>query len=90
VRRWRLTVEGRERDVDVDGHLVLDDESFLLDAALAGAGLAYVTYAAAAPHLASGKRLRVLEQCSPRFDPVQLFYPRAGTFALCCAPSSTS
>jgi DNA-binding transcriptional LysR family regulator len=75
VRRWALVVGGRERAVDVDGHLVLDDEAFLLDAALAGAGLAYVMHASAAPHLATGRLVRVLERYSPRFEPLQLFYP---------------
>ncbi|WP_224366798.1 LysR substrate-binding domain-containing protein [Hyalangium versicolor] len=75
VRRWTLVIGDRESAVDVDGHLVLDDEAFLLEAALAGAGLAYITHAAAAPYIATGQLVRVLERYSPRFEPVQLFYP---------------
>lgn len=75
VRRWMLAIGGRERGVDVDGHLVLDDEAFLLDAALAGAGLAYVSHTAAAPYIATGQLVRVLDRYWPRFEPVQLFYP---------------
>lgn len=75
VTRWRLRVGGREREVDVHGHLVLDDEAFLLDAALAGAGLAYVTLAAASPHIAARRLVRVLERSSPKFEAVQLIYP---------------
>lgn len=75
VRRWPLRVHGREASFEVDGSLVVDDEAFLLRAALDGAGLAYLSESAAAPHLASGRLIRVLEPYSPRFDAVRLFYP---------------
>lgn len=75
VRRWPLRVHGREAAFEVDGSLVVDDEAFLLRAALDGAGLAYIREAAAAPHLAAGRLIRVLEPYSPRFDPMRLFYP---------------
>lgn len=75
VSRWELRVRGRALSIEVDGGLVVNDEAFLLDAALAGIGLAYVSHAAAARHLEAGDLVRVLETYSPRFEPVQLFYP---------------
>lgn len=75
VRRWILAIKGREASFEVDGSLVLDDEAFLLRAALDGAGLVYLGEAAAAPHIASGRLVRVLEKYSPRFDAMSLFYP---------------
>jgi DNA-binding transcriptional LysR family regulator len=75
VRRWPFRVQGREVAFEVDGSLVVDDEAFLLRAALDGAGLSYLSEAAAAPHLAAGRLVRVLERFSPRFEAMQLFYP---------------
>ena len=75
VGGWTLVTRGRQNNVEVHGHLVLDDEVFLLEAALAGAGLAYITHAMAEPHLRSGRLMRVLERYSPRFEPVQLYFP---------------
>jgi DNA-binding transcriptional LysR family regulator len=75
VKRWELRVKGRAIAIEVAGKLVLDDEAFLIDAALGGVGLAYVARAAAARHLASGALVAVLDAHAPRFEPVQLFYP---------------
>jgi DNA-binding transcriptional LysR family regulator len=75
VNRWELRVRGRNLGMEVTGKLVLDDEAFLIDAALAGAGLAYVTHAAALQQIAAGRLVRVLERYSPRYPPPQLFYP---------------
>jgi DNA-binding transcriptional LysR family regulator len=75
VRRWELRMNGREISVEVEGGLVLDDEAFLLQAALDGAGLAYLSDAAAKPHLDAGRLVRVLERYAPRFGALQLFHP---------------
>ena len=75
VRRWELQGNGRDVSVEVDGGLVLDDQAFLLQAVLDGAGLAYLSEAAVAPHLAAGRLVRVLERYSPRFGSLQLFHP---------------
>lgn len=75
VRRWPFQVDGREAAFEVDGSLVVDDEAFLLRAALEGAGVAYLSEAAAAPHLASGRLVRLLQPYSPRFEAMRLFYP---------------
>ncbi len=75
VRRWELRTKGREVLVEVSGGLVLDDEAFLLRAALDGAGVAYLSEAAVQPHVTSGKLVRVLQRHSPRFGGHRLFHP---------------
>jgi DNA-binding transcriptional LysR family regulator len=75
VNRWLLRIGGKDREVDVQGHLVLDDEAFLLDAALDGAGLVYLTRTAAAPHISAKRLTQVLERYTPKFAPLQLVYP---------------
>jgi DNA-binding transcriptional LysR family regulator len=57
---------GRELRVRVDGQLVLNGTAQMLDAALAGFGLAYVPEDLAQPHLAKGRLERVLEDWCPR------------------------
>ena len=54
---------------------MLDDEAFLLEAALDGAGLVYLAHAAAAQHIAAKRLTRVLERYSPKFEPLQLVFP---------------
>jgi DNA-binding transcriptional LysR family regulator len=47
----------------------------MLNAALAGFGLAYVPEDLAQPHLAKGRLTRVLEDWCPPFSCYQLYYP---------------
>lgn len=75
VRRWELSRDGRAEVVDVDGSLVLDDQAFVLQAALAGAGVAYLSEAAVQPHLDAGRLVRLMPRHSPRFAGVRLFHP---------------
>jgi DNA-binding transcriptional LysR family regulator len=63
---WELEKGGRELRVRVDGQLVLNATGPMLNAALAGLGLAYVPDDMAQPHIAAGRLQRVLEDwCEP-------------------------
>jgi DNA-binding transcriptional LysR family regulator len=59
---WEFERDGRELKVRVEGQLVFNDIFQILDAALAGFGLAYVPEDLAAPYLAKGRLKRVLEE----------------------------
>jgi DNA-binding transcriptional LysR family regulator len=52
--------DGRELRVRVEGQLILNGSSQMLDAALAGLGLAYVPEDLAQPHLNQARLKRVL------------------------------
>ena len=72
---WEFEDDGREIKVRVDGQLVFNNIFHVLDAALAGRGLAYVPEEIALPHIAKGRLKRVLEGWSPYWDGYHLYYP---------------
>ena len=59
----------------VEGQLVLNGTVQVLNAALAGFGLAYAREDPAQPHLAQGRLKRVLEDWCPPFPGYHLYYP---------------
>lgn len=72
---WEFEENGREIKARVDGQLVFNNIFHVLDAALAGQGLAYVPEEIALPHIAKGRLQRVLEKWSPYWDGYHLYYP---------------
>jgi DNA-binding transcriptional LysR family regulator len=53
----------------------LTSHTLRIDAALAGLGLTYVNEAAVAKHIAAGRLVRVLEDWTPPFPGLRLYYP---------------
>jgi DNA-binding transcriptional LysR family regulator len=72
---WEFGKEGRELKVHVDGQLVFNGTFQMLNAALAGFGLAYVPEDVAQPHLAKGRLKRVLDDWCPPYSGYHLYYP---------------
>jgi DNA-binding transcriptional LysR family regulator len=72
---WEFAKDGRELRVHVEGQLVFNGTLQLLNAALAGFGLAYVPEEAAQAHLAAGRLKRVLEDWCPPYSGYHLYYP---------------
>jgi DNA-binding transcriptional LysR family regulator len=72
---WEFEKAGREFRVRVDGQLVFNSISQILQAALDGFGIAYVADALAQPHLESGRLVSVLSAWSPPFPGYHLYYP---------------
>ena len=72
---WEFEKGGRELKVRVEGQLVFNSTAQMLNAALAGFGLAYVPEDLARPHLAQGRLKRVLEDWCPPFAGYHLYYP---------------
>jgi DNA-binding transcriptional LysR family regulator len=72
---WEFEKGGRELKVRVDGQLVFNGTTQMLNAALAGFGLAYVPEDAAQPHLTQGRLKRVLDDWCPPFPGYHLYYP---------------
>ena len=72
---WEFEKGGRELKVRVDGQLVFNGTVQMLNAALAGFGLAYVPEDLAQPHLAKGLLKRVLEDWCPPYSGYHLYYP---------------
>jgi DNA-binding transcriptional LysR family regulator len=72
---WEFEKEGRALKVHVEGQLVFNGTFQMLNAALAGFGLAYVPEDVAYPHLAKGRLRRVLEDWCPPYSGYHLYYP---------------
>ena len=72
---WEFERDGRELRVRVEGQLAFNGIFQVLDAALAGLGLAYVPEDLAQPHLARGRLQRVLEEWCAPWTGYHLYYP---------------
>ena len=72
---WEFEKDGRELRVRVEGQLVFNSIFQVLNAALAGFGLAYLPEDQAQPHLAEGRLVRVLDDWCPPFPGYHLYYP---------------
>src|SRR5271156_4739029 len=72
---WEFGKDGRELKAHVEGQLVFNGTFQMLNAALAGFGLAYVPEDMAQPHLAKGRLKRVLEDWCPPYSGYHLYYP---------------
>jgi DNA-binding transcriptional LysR family regulator len=72
---WEFERGARELKVRVEGQLVFNGSSQMLNAALGGFGLAYVPEDLAQPHLAKGRLKRVLEDWCAPYSGFHLYYP---------------
>jgi DNA-binding transcriptional LysR family regulator len=72
---WEFEKGGRELKVRVEGQLTFNGTNQMLNAALAGFGLAYVPENLARPHLAKGRLRRVLADWCPPYSGYHLYYP---------------
>jgi DNA-binding transcriptional LysR family regulator len=72
---WEFEKGGREIKVRVEGQLAFNGSFQMLNAALAGFGLAYVPEDLAQPHIVKGRLKRVLvDWCAP-YSGYHLYYP---------------
>ena len=72
---WEFEKSGRELRVRVEGQITCNGTAQMRNAALAGAGLAYVPEGMVAPHLAKGRLRSVLaDWCAP-YSGYHLYYP---------------
>lgn len=74
--RWEFEKRGEEITVDVPGRLTLDNDGLMVEAALEGLGLAFVSDFWVAKHLAAGALQAVLDDWTPPFPGLRLYYPR--------------
>jgi len=72
---WEFEKGHRELRVRVEGQLVFNGTFQMLNAALAGFGLAYIPQDVAEPHLAKGRLKRVLEDWCAPYSGYHLYYP---------------
>jgi DNA-binding transcriptional LysR family regulator len=71
---WEFEKGGRELRVRVEGQFILNGTTPMLNAALAGLGLAYVPEDMVEPYFADGRLKRVLEDWCPPYSGYHLYY----------------
>jgi DNA-binding transcriptional LysR family regulator len=72
---WEFEKGRRKLNVHVEGQFVFNRPAQMLNAALAGLGLAYLLEDVVRPYLAAGRLKRVLEDWCPSFPGYHLYYP---------------
>jgi DNA-binding transcriptional LysR family regulator len=72
---WEFEKGGRELRVRVEGQFVFNGTAQMIDAALAGFGLAYVPEDSVTAQLADGRLVRVLADWCPPYPGYHLYYP---------------
>ncbi len=72
---WEFEKDGRELKVRVTGPLVFNTPALVVQAALAGFGLAFIPEDHVARELADGRLTRVLEDWCPPFSGYHLYFP---------------
>ncbi|MGH6762147.1 MAG: LysR family transcriptional regulator [Phyllobacterium sp.] len=75
IYRWELEKDGEALEMAVDGPFILDDDKLVIEAALQGAGLAFLFEAHIPDALADGRLVRVLEDWCQPFPGLYLYYP---------------
>jgi DNA-binding transcriptional LysR family regulator len=72
---WPFERNGKSRKVSVEGRIMVNNPDLAVRAAVDGLGIAYTIEAHAEPFLRSGQLVRVLEDWSPTFAGLFLYYP---------------
>jgi DNA-binding transcriptional LysR family regulator len=73
--RWEFDKGDQSLAISVSGSLLVDDLDLVIQAALDGAGLAWVAEDRVTQHLETGALVRVLEDWCPPFPGFFLYYP---------------
>ena len=72
---WELANGKNEIQVRVEGQVTLNSSYQMLEAALAGCGVAYIPHDLAEPYVAAGRLCWVMEEWYPTFPGLHLYYP---------------
>ncbi|MFT3664486.1 LysR family transcriptional regulator [Piscinibacter sp.] len=72
---WDFQKRGRQVNVRVDGQLVFNTSPNMVDAALAGLGIAWLPEEEFAPHIEQGRLVRVMEDWCTPFAGYYLYHP---------------
>ncbi len=72
---WDFERQGKQVNVRVDGQLTFNTSLHIVDAALAGLGVAYLPEEEFEPHLKEGRLVRVLDDWCTPFSGYYLYYP---------------
>jgi len=72
---WEFEKDGRPLNVRVEGQFTCNDPDLIVEAALAGRGLACLPNDHLDPHVRAGRLIQVLDDWCPPFPGYHLYYP---------------
>ena len=72
---WPFERGGKSERISGDGRIIVNDTDLAVRAAVDGLGIAYTIETLADPFVRSGQLVRVLEDWSPSFEGLFLYYP---------------
>ncbi|GKX48622.1 LysR family transcriptional regulator [Pectobacterium carotovorum] len=72
---WDFDQDGGDLNVRVDGQLTFNTSEHIVEAALAGFGIAFLPEEEFSPHIEEGRLIRVLEPWCAPFSGYYLYYP---------------
>jgi DNA-binding transcriptional LysR family regulator len=72
---WELQHEGRDMEIKVRGQYTFNSVYPMMEAALSGCGLAFVTEDLAGDHVREGRLVSVMEDWCPHFPGLYAYYP---------------
>jgi DNA-binding transcriptional LysR family regulator len=75
IQPWIFNKGRQQTEITVEGSLTVNDLDLLMSAVLDGVGIAYVAQPMAAPYLAQGQLVALLEDWSSTVPGVFLYYP---------------
>lgn len=75
IYAWELRHEGRDMSVRVRGQTVFTTGYHMLNAALSGSGLAFLTEDLVGAHVREGRLVSVMEDWCPAFPGLHAYYP---------------
>lgn len=75
IYAWELEEEGKPFEVKVSGQAVFTNGYHMANAAVSGCGLAFLTEDLAAPYLANGRLVSVMQEWCPKFPGLHAYYP---------------
>jgi DNA-binding transcriptional LysR family regulator len=73
--RWEFEKDGEELEIAVEGPLIVGEDRLNVEAAINGAGVAFVFEGYVSEAIADGRLVRVLENWCPPFDGFFVYYP---------------
>jgi DNA-binding transcriptional LysR family regulator len=74
VFEWSVERDGQSKKITVDGRVMVNTTDLAVRAAVDGLGIAYTVEGQAEPFLRSGQLVRLLEDWSPSFEGLFLYY----------------
>ncbi|OSQ31181.1 LysR family transcriptional regulator [Thalassospira sp. MCCC 1A03138] len=75
IYRWEFERRGEQMRIDVNGPLTIGSSKLITEAVLAGKMLGYVIEHSVAEHLKTGRLVTCLEDWTPPFPGLHLYYP---------------